>query len=208
MEENKPPSPNDEAAPPIPVAPAPPAPRSRTLPGLVLLLLVTNGALAYSLYEGREPSQDNAAAGAAVPAPASTADSMAADRPIAQGTDLSEQPVESESSGLDVERPSCVPADPVTSMPLDTFIVNLADERTLRFIRVTMTLDVSNAHVPAFRQNMPELRDRIIGVLSERTSAQVRGREGQEALRTDVASTINEDVCSVRAVYFTEFIVQ
>jgi flagellar FliL protein len=95
--------------------------------------------------------------------------------------------------------------------PLDPFIVNLADEDGRRYVKATLQVAFYDAEVPPeFRRRLPQARDLLLTLLSSKTFADVRTPEGKAVLRDEIVSrlntVLNED--AVKAVYFTEFIVQ
>lgn len=96
-------------------------------------------------------------------------------------------------------------------LPLDPFIANLADESGKRYLKATMQLEFfSRETPPQITQRLPQVRDLILTLLSSKTFADVRSVEGKARLREEIIDRLNRlahrDV--VKAVYFTEFIVQ
>jgi flagellar FliL protein len=94
---------------------------------------------------------------------------------------------------------------------MDPFIANLADEDGDRYIKTTIQVEFLEAEIPdAFEQRLPQIRDLILTLLTNRTFEDIRTPDGKERLREDVIDRINHAVEreAVRAVYFTEFIVQ
>ena len=95
--------------------------------------------------------------------------------------------------------------------PMDPFIANLADEDSDRYIKTTVQVEFLDAEAPeAFEQRLPQIRDLILTLLTNRTFDDLRTPDGKERLREDVIDRINHALEreAVRAVYFTEFIVQ
>jgi len=98
--------------------------------------------------------------------------------------------------------------------------VNLADPEEGRFLRATLALGVDgqlpviargeNKPVETSAVSMATIRDSIITVLVQCTSAQLLTPDGKAKLKADLLSALNRDVPELRAreVYFTEFIVQ
>lgn len=94
---------------------------------------------------------------------------------------------------------------------LDTFVVNMADENAQRYLKVTMKVEFFGEEVPLrFSRRRAQIRDLLLSLLGSKTVADVRTIEGKQQLREEVIARINrvleDDV--VRAVYFSEFIVQ
>ncbi len=95
--------------------------------------------------------------------------------------------------------------------PMDPFIANLADEDGDRYIKTTVQVEFIDAEAPeAFEHRLPQIRDLLLTLLTNRTFEDIRTPDGKERLREDVIDRINHAMEreAVRAVYFTEFIVQ
>jgi flagellar protein FliL len=95
--------------------------------------------------------------------------------------------------------------------PMDPFIANLADEDSDRYIKTTVQVEFLDVEAPeAFEHRLPQIRDLILTLLTNRTFEDIRTPDGKERLREDVIDRINHAMEreAVRAVYFTEFIVQ
>jgi flagellar FliL protein len=76
---------------------------------------------------------------------------------------------------------------PPAFMPLDPFVVNLADRDADRYAQVGITLEVDS---PEFAEElktyMPAVRNAILMILAHKTSAQLLDREGKEALAAEI----------------------
>jgi flagellar FliL protein len=94
--------------------------------------------------------------------------------------------------------------------PMDPFIANLADEDSDRYIKTTVQVEFIDEAPEAFEHRLPQIRDLILTLLTNRTFEDIRTPDGKERLREDVIDRINHAMEreAVRAVYFTEFIVQ
>jgi flagellar FliL protein len=96
-------------------------------------------------------------------------------------------------------------------VPLDTFVANLADEDARRYLKATIQVEFFAHDVPAaFKDRLPQIRDLLLTLLSSKSFAEVRTTEGKQQLREEVIARLNRvlDDDAVKAVYFTEFIVQ
>jgi flagellar FliL protein len=94
---------------------------------------------------------------------------------------------------------------------LDPFIVNLGDEDRARYLKATLQLEFYDTKVPeVFPSLVPQIRDLLITLFSSRTFAEVRTPDGKLQLREDAINRINRALNQdlVKAVYFTEFVVQ
>ena len=96
-------------------------------------------------------------------------------------------------------------------LPLDPFIANLADEDGKRYLKATLQVEFFGAQVPAdFNARMPQMRDLLLTLFTNKLFSEIRTPQGKALLRDEIINrmnrTLNKDV--VKAVYFTEFIVQ
>ena len=96
-------------------------------------------------------------------------------------------------------------------LPFDPFIANLADEDGRRYLKATLQVEFFGARVPdEFNTRVPQMRDLMLTLLTSKLFAEIRTPEGKAVLRDDIINrmnrALNKDV--VKAVYFTEFIVQ
>jgi flagellar FliL protein len=98
-----------------------------------------------------------------------------------------------------------------TLEPMDPFIANLSDEDGRRYLKATIQVEFYDAIVPPeFHRRLPQSRDMLLTLFSSKTFADVRTPQGKAVLREEIVNrlntVLNED--AVKAVYFTEFIVQ
>ena len=76
---------------------------------------------------------------------------------------------------------------PPTFLPLDPFVVNLADREADRFAQIGITLEVDDAKfAEEMKAYMPAIRNGILMVLAHKTSQQLLERSGKEALAREV----------------------
>lgn len=76
---------------------------------------------------------------------------------------------------------------PPVFVPLDPFVVNLADKETDRFAQIGVTLEVEDAaFAEEMKAYMPAIRNGILMVLAHKTSAQLLSREGKVALAHEI----------------------
>ena len=98
-----------------------------------------------------------------------------------------------------------------TLFPLDTFIVNLADQERSRYLRVTMDLELAApADTEKLSQRLPQVRDRILMLLPSKRFADISSIEGKTALRDEMIGKLNGlfSRSVVTDIFFTEFVVQ
>ncbi len=121
------------------------------------------------------------------------------------GDDDSEQPVEQ------VEAPR-----PVIYIKIDPFTVNLqGDLCGQRLLYVGLSLQVADSETESYvREHMPQLRSRLLMLLSGQSSQSVATQDGKEQLKAKILALFQESAgdqqpeLQVDDVLFTEFIVQ
>lgn len=99
-------------------------------------------------------------------------------------------------------------------IPLDSFLVNLADERGERYMKVTMRLTVAPESVADEIKEqdleLARIRDRVLTVLMSKTFEEMVNPLGKESLRLEIQAQTDSLIESgeVRDVLFSEFVVQ
>ena len=98
------------------------------------------------------------------------------------------------------------------TLPLEPFLVNLADQDSPRFVKTTFQLGLAEemekeGEGKAF---IPAMRDSIITLLSTKTAEQILTSEGKEKLREEIKTRINtlSPKAKVLEVYIVDFVVQ
>lgn len=94
---------------------------------------------------------------------------------------------------------------------LDPFIVNLADAPDIRYLKLTVKLELESDGVSTnLSSRIPQLRDTILVLLSSKDSATIRTPQGKFQLRDEITQRINGLLSKpgVKTAYFTEFVVQ
>ena len=95
--------------------------------------------------------------------------------------------------------------------PLDTFTVNLKSDAGRRYLKVTMSLELDGEELSLeLDAKAPVLRDRIIRILTSKTLEEISSKKGKGKVSEQVIDTLNAMISdgTVRAVYFTEFVIQ
>ena len=95
--------------------------------------------------------------------------------------------------------------------PLDPFIVNLAGSEGKRFLKVTVSLELSTPEVHAdLKGNIQKVTDSILVLLSSKSFEDVYSVQGKFKLKDEVTTRVNRFlvVGHVKDAYFTEFIIQ
>lgn len=102
-------------------------------------------------------------------------------------------------------------ASPGAMFDLDPFIVNLADTPDVRYLKLTLKLEVDSEPVAAeLSSRIPQIRDAILVLLSSKDVNAVRTTQGKFQLRDEITQRINGLLKKpgIRSAYFTEFVVQ
>lgn len=102
-------------------------------------------------------------------------------------------------------------ASPGLIFDVEPFIVNLADMAEVRYLKLTVKLELDSQEASAeLTGRMPQVRDTILVLLTSKDSASIRSTQGKFQLRDEITQRINSILPkpSVRTVYFTEFVVQ
>jgi len=91
------------------------------------------------------------------------------------------------------------------------FLVNLSDKDILRYLKMTLGVEISDQRVAEEIKNKTvEIRDAIITLVSAQTSEDLSTTEGKEKLKLLIADSINSFLTSgkVTKVYFVDFVMQ
>ncbi len=76
---------------------------------------------------------------------------------------------------------------PPAFLPLEPFVVNLADKETDRYAQIGITLEIDDAKTAdQLKAYMPAIRNGILMVLAHKTSAELLERKGKEALANEI----------------------
>ena len=96
-------------------------------------------------------------------------------------------------------------------VPLDEFMLNLADTTDDHYIKVTIALGLKmGVSADQFKEKIPATRDAILMVLSAKHLADVRSLNGKNHLKKQLISKINSEIGEndVVALYFQDFATQ
>jgi flagellar FliL protein len=84
------------------------------------------------------------------------------------------------------------PPKPPVFAPLDTFTVNLQAEDGNQFLQIGLTLRlVDDAATAALKLRMPEVRDRILLLLSAKKASDLLTLEGKRKLSAEIQAAVN-----------------
>ena len=94
---------------------------------------------------------------------------------------------------------------------LDPFIVNLSDTPEIRYLKITIKLELENEELSKeLEDHIAQMRDALLILLSSKEYEGVRSTEGKFRLREEIVERANNIVKKgkVKTAYFTEFVVQ
>jgi flagellar FliL protein len=94
---------------------------------------------------------------------------------------------------------------------LDPFIVNLAKSGGNRFLKVTVSLEMSSPEVRfGLKKNIQKITDSILLLLSTKIFKDVYSVQGKFTLKGEITTRVNQFLTEgqVKGAYFTEFIIQ
>jgi len=98
-----------------------------------------------------------------------------------------EEGEEAPAAAAHAEHPKRDPKHAPTFVPLEPFVVNLADKDSDRFAQVGVTLEVEDAKfADELKAYMPAIRNGVLMVLSHKTSAELLSQEGKIALQKEI----------------------
>jgi flagellar protein FliL len=97
-------------------------------------------------------------------------------------------------------------------LPLEPFLVNLADTNEVRFVKVAFQLGLEEEWKEESKNSVAiaAIRDSIISLLSAKTAEQIMTTEGKEKLRGEVRSRVNAVSTKMKVIdiYIVDFVVQ
>ncbi len=93
---------------------------------------------------------------------------------------------------------------------LDPFIVNLFDDRGVRYLKVRLDVEVWDITDEQMLKKLPKIRDSLIVLLSSKKYDEIGSLEGKARLREEILFRLNRILGEGKAkeVYFTDFVVQ
>jgi flagellar FliL protein len=94
---------------------------------------------------------------------------------------------------------------------METFVVNLNDPGGKRYLKTKIDLEYTRVELAEeLTQRLPQLRDVILLLLSNKSLDEIQGVEGKIALRRELIMRINQVLKGgkIRNLYFTQFVIQ
>lgn len=102
-------------------------------------------------------------------------------------------------------------SSPGVMFDVEPFIVNLADAQEVRYLKLTVKLEMDNQEgADALTARIPQVRDTILVLLTSKDSSSIRSTQGKFQLRDEITQRVNSLLPkpAVHTAYFTEFVVQ
>jgi flagellar FliL protein len=96
-------------------------------------------------------------------------------------------------------------------MELEPFLLNLADRDELRFLKVSIKLELDRSEEKTdFQNKVPAIRDALLVLLSSKESQLLRTVNGKKRIREEILTRANGVMSrgKVANVFFTDFIIQ
>lgn len=107
------------------------------------------------------------------------------------------------------------PPKPPVFVSLETFTVNLQPDPNEQFLQVDLTLQLADEDdAMLVKQHMPEVRNRLLMLLTSKKSAEISTVEGKKKLGEEISAQLNESFTAgnklqkVAGVFFTSFVIQ
>lgn len=107
------------------------------------------------------------------------------------------------------------PAGPPVFVNVEPFVVNLQNEGSEQFLQTTFTLQVgTQAQADLIKLHMPQVRNRLLVLLSGKKSAEISTTEGKQKLTDEMIAEVKRPfppstrTQDVTGVFFTSFIIQ
>lgn len=94
--------------------------------------------------------------------------------------------------GAHVEEVKVVPPKPPIFVPLEPFTVNLQRESSDQYLQMGITLKLFDAEIDAkIKANLPEIRSRILQLLTTKTATELLSAEGKTQLVKEIVTMSN-----------------
>lgn len=119
---------------------------------------------------------------------------------------------EEQDPGLDVPVPEISQSTEIGPMlNITEFIVNIISEDNNHYVKGAITLELSSEEVKEeATARMPQIRDAVLLLVGNKTYEELQDLQGKKQLKAELSSKINGflQAGKVRAIYFTDFVVQ
>ncbi|MDY6844058.1 MAG: flagellar basal body-associated FliL family protein [Thermodesulfobacteriota bacterium] len=99
----------------------------------------------------------------------------------------------------------------ISNLTLAPFLVNLANKGGTKYLKVSITLGLTNDEVEKNRDKYtPSIRNAILFILTNKSLEEIYSTTGKRKLQEEIIERLSDVVgpSHIKEVYFTEFIVQ
>lgn len=96
-------------------------------------------------------------------------------------------------------------------VPIEEFLINLLDKENSRYLKATITLEVdSDNTAEEIQTRMPQIRDAILLLTSNKTFGELQDMQGKMQLRAELIGHLNTLLAKgqVKHIYITNFVIQ
>ena len=114
--------------------------------------------------------------------------------------------------GLSVPIPEITQSSEIGPMiEIKEFIVNIISEDDRHYVKASLTLELNKIEAEEeTNKRMPQIRDAILLLVGNKTFEELQDLQGKKQLKAELIGKINSflQTGKVKAVYFTDFVVQ
>ncbi len=114
--------------------------------------------------------------------------------------------------GLDVPIPEITQSTVIGPMvEIKEFIVNIISEEDRHYVKASLTIELNREEaLEETSKRMPQIRDAILLLVGNKTYEELQDLQGKKQLKAELISKINSflQTGKVKAIYFTDFVVQ
>ncbi|MFV0438994.1 MAG: flagellar basal body-associated protein FliL [Desulfopila sp.] len=114
--------------------------------------------------------------------------------------------------GQEVPVPELNPAATIGPMvDINEFVVNIISDDANHYVKASLTIELTNEQAKEeLNQRMPQIRDSILLLVGNKTYEELLDLQGKKQLKAELTSKINSilQTGKVKAIYFTDFVVQ
>ena len=101
--------------------------------------------------------------------------------------------------------------EPGPIVELDSFVLNLADREDLRYLKMTIKLELDRPEEKTdFPTKLPAIRDSLLVLLSSKESHMLRTTNGKRRVKEEILTRLNGVMKKgkISDVFFTDFVIQ
>ena len=121
-------------------------------------------------------------------------------------------PEEEQDPGLDVPVPEITVSQEIGPMvTIDEFVVNIISKDGRHYVKAALTIELNKDEaLEETNKRMPQIRDSILLLVGNKTFEELHDLQGKKQLKAELVSKINSflQTGKVKAIYFTDFVVQ